>query len=435
MALVQPKKRNRNICSYLLQRAHNGPCPRKDLRVLRRLLEKQTSRFVQVWRKDSKHPIGYESGHLFFDHFKTCYSVWGTREKPVRLAYKHPPGRPADKIESALVFESPIDQESFQKCCPGDQGFNGHRSCLIGVTSDGWLVRRCLYTGRLLERVFISRSIRFKRVLWETDLERVVVKSVHLRSRSQNMASTIRPEHLAPSPVLYLALFQVAPLTFVAIIPIERAIFGHGVVDATLSMGLLSVMHQSGKMRFYGLDSILSENTFSPTNPSSGQVNSFSKHHIGGYPHGPVNVAFKAHPQVLFECSSYQHAISFGGYPWHFIACPQMQHNVFHVMSVEDKELVKGGVLQSDAPSLELDQAYFHGDRSGRLLHVGPHSVRWDLGGNMIGKLSTSCTFHSFWVKGFSKPQQVIGIPPHQMLCYFCLPVAWSSCLMDRVSR
>ena len=101
--------KKRNTCLYLAGRQIHGAGLRGDLKILRSLIQESSSQFQQVWEKTSKSPIGFDCQHLFFDKFRTCYTCNGCNGKP-EILYKLPPCRTTEKIESAVVFESPLDQ-------------------------------------------------------------------------------------------------------------------------------------------------------------------------------------------------------------------------------------------------------------------------------------------------------------------------------------
>jgi len=337
-------------------------------------VQKEGSKFYEVWGKSTKHPVGFDSQHLFFDKFRTCYTSFGFDGKP-ELQYKLSACENSRKIETALVFESPVDQHSYLNCTES----KGYKPCLIAVTADGWLMRHDLNTGDVLQKVYLSKHYRFKHIMWESDLQRIVLKSLHFSSQSR--------------PLMFLSIFLMAPLEFLALMPIEKAIFGHDIVDAAASNGFLVVMHHSNRIRFYNMWEIIenysfstklgntcraspSDNIHQETNSSlfDGSGNPFI---VGEQPHGlPVNVSFTSAPVVLFEICSNQHVISFGGYPWHYISCPQSCSSSFHVRSVKDLRLAKSGILEMDMLSVEPDQAYFHADNSGRILHIGAHEIK-----------------------------------------------------------
>ena len=351
-----------NICYQVLRRSMSGTSLRRDLKIVRSLVQKEGSKFREVWCKNTKHPVGFDSQHLFFDRFRTCYTSHGFEGKP-ELLYQLSACDNSKKIESALVFESPVDQNSFLTCTES----KGCKPCLLAVTKDGWMTRHDLNTGVVLQRVYLSKHYRFKHVLWESDLQRIVLKSIHFSTLSR--------------PLMFLAIFWMAPLEFQALMPIEKSMFGQDTVDATASNGFVVIMHQSNKIRFYSLWEIIERHCFSVKLGKifQGDIPSWfsSPFIVGEEPNGlPVNVSFTSKPVILFEITSNQHVISFGGYPWHYIVCPQSHSSVFHVRSVKDSKPVKDGILEMDALSVEPDQAYFHADNSGRILHIGPHAIK-----------------------------------------------------------
>ena len=131
-----------NIYYQVIRRPTNGTSLRRDLKIIRSLVQREGSSFLEVWRKNTKNPVGFDSQHLFFDRFRTCYTSYGFEGKPELLYQEN-----SRKIESALVFESPVDQTSFLDCSES----RGYKPCLLAVTKDGWLVRHDLKTGDLLE--------------------------------------------------------------------------------------------------------------------------------------------------------------------------------------------------------------------------------------------------------------------------------------------
>lgn len=351
-------KRN-NICYQVLRRSLHvhGSSVRRDLKIIRSMVQKEGSKFIEVWRNNTKHPVGFDSQHLFFDKFRTCYTTFGSEGKP-ELLYKLDACDTSKKIESALVFESPVDQHSYLNCTK----YQGYKPCLLAVTADGWLVRHDLKTGDVLQKVYLSKNYRFKHLLWESDLQRVVLKSVHVLSQSR--------------PLMFLSIFSMAPLEFQALVPVEKSIFGQDIVDAAASNGFLVIMHHSNRIKFYSMLEVIENYSF-VTKLGQSIKSSEGSSIVGSYPDGlPVNVSFSSKPVVLFEISSNQHVISFGGYPWHYISCPQPYSSAFHVCSVRDLKLAKRGILEMNILSVEPDQAYFHADNSGRILHIGSHEIR-----------------------------------------------------------
>ncbi|EDO48714.1 predicted protein [Nematostella vectensis] len=395
-------KKSNNTYFKVTDRSTFGSSIIKDLKLLRLLVEKRSTKFKNVWSKKSKDPIGFDCGHLFLDKFRTSFSTNG---KPKEL-YRMQPLRSSEKVESAVVFESPLDQQSFVSTVET----KGFKSCVIGVTANGFLFRQDVDTGKRLQTVFLSRTIKFKNIFWESDLTRLVIKSVHSKPLPRVISGN-NPH--VNNVLLHLALFDVAPLKFVALIPIERSLFGSTITDATSSMGILFVMHRSGLIQLYSTQEIIDKysqitdlgkpytiNTSACSNPTSEyHANNIDGTGIvGSHPFGiPVNVHMVSKPTLLLEVSSHQHSLSFGGFPWHFVVSPPRQSSVFHVYSIKEKELVGNGIIKSDVLSVEPDQAYFHADHSGRLLHICPHSIRFlklkTLGDLGVGQLVLDTCF------------------------------------------
>jgi hypothetical protein len=365
-----------------MNRSVVGASVRQDLTILRTLISKDSYDFTKTWCKTSRNPIGFDYQHIFFDKFRTVYNTNGLKGKPTQL-YTLPSLRTNEKIESAVVFESPLDQVSMQEC----ENHKDFKPCMIGITADGYLIRQDLRTGEKLQSVYLSSKYKFKHIFWETDLHRVVISSVHVknppRAVQDNRSCVFRT-------FMYLALFEVTPLKFLATIPILKNVFGPDIVDASASRDVLFIMHQGGVMRLYSLKEIL-DNFAIKT--SIGQLYNFAdgsndQHDIsmqldqnfgtvGKYPFGvPINIKFDHKPSVLLQVCSHQHLLSFGGYPWHYIACPKKQSSVFEVHTMNNHMPVKNGLLKSDIQSLEQDQAYFHSDNSGHILHIGPDFIR-----------------------------------------------------------
>lgn len=102
----------------MAEREAVGAGLRGDLKILRSLMQNERFNFQKVWEKTSKSPIGFDCRHLFFDKFRTCYTSEGHNGIP-SILFRLPPCRTSEKIESAVVFESPIDQVSL---IPHSQG-------------------------------------------------------------------------------------------------------------------------------------------------------------------------------------------------------------------------------------------------------------------------------------------------------------------------
>lgn len=116
LVMALSRKTKKNICFYMAERQTCGSGSRGDLKALRFLMMKNCSKFQKVWEKTSKSPIGFDCQHLFFDNARTCYIADGRNGVP-NFLFRLPPCRTAEKIESAVVFESPLDQVCLHLRC------------------------------------------------------------------------------------------------------------------------------------------------------------------------------------------------------------------------------------------------------------------------------------------------------------------------------
>lgn len=368
-----------------MNRSVIGASVRHDLGIVKTLISKKSNNFTKTWSQTSKNPIAFDYQFLFLDKFRTVLNTNGRKGKPLQV-YKLPSLRTKEKIESAVVFESALGQSSFTECGQNKD----FRPSLIAITADGYLLRQDLKTGEKLQSIYLSSKYKFKHIYWENDLRKVVLSSIHAKMPPR---STLDNRSCVFRTLMYLAIFEIAPLRFLANIPIDRNIFGSDIIDASISRDILFVMHQGGTMKFYSLQEILDKFA---TKAPIGQLynfaeNSLNQHDVlmridenwgtvGMYPFGvPINVKFDCKPSLLLQICSHQHLLSFGGYPWHYIVCPKQQASVFKVYTMEDQAPVKNGLLKSTVQSLEQDQAYFHKDNSGRILHIGPDFIRWNV--------------------------------------------------------
>lgn len=365
-----------------MNRSVTGSSVRHDLGIIRTLITKESNNFTKTWSQTSKNPMAFDYQFLFFDKFRTVLNTNGTKGKPLQV-YRLPPLRAKEKIESAVLFESALDQSSLIECVKNKD----FRPCLIAITADGNLIRQDLKTGEKLQSIYLSSKYKFKHIYWENDLHKVVISSVHAKMPPR---ATLDNRSCVFRTLMYLTLFEIAPLRFLANIPIDRNTFGADIIDASISRDILFIMHQGGTMKLYSLKEILDRFA---SKASIGQLYNFAKNSldqhdvsmridenwgtVGAYPFGiPVNVKFDHKPSLLLQICSHQHLLSFGGYPWHYIVCPKKQISVFKVYTMEDQIPVKNGLLKSTVQSLEQDQAYFHKDNSGRILHIGPDFIR-----------------------------------------------------------
>ncbi|KAL5014379.1 hypothetical protein ScPMuIL_008649 [Solemya velum] len=359
-------ERNVYVAVRNLEYYGGNHCRRQSYKILRTLYCEGSYTLRRVWQKISSCNISYEANSIYFDNYKTCYSGYTQDCKP-RMMYslKFPYKR---KIEDALVYNA-IPPATYRESVP--QEFDKRRSCLITVFSDRWLVRYHPETGKTLEEVYLSPRYNFKEISWNYPQESIVLQSTHSR-----IAIIARQAGITTSLVKVLAVFRVLPLQFVGMMEISKTVFGKDVTDSRILQGMLVVMHQTGRVQIYSFDRLIEESLqyeapLYETIPGRNDV-------CGENPFGlPMNIVVEECPPVLFQVKCADHSVEIGGFPWHYLMTPCGQQGEFHVYSMETKKLaVNGRILSVENDSIEPDRAVFHGDESGRILHIGAETVR-----------------------------------------------------------
>ncbi|XP_072468400.1 DDB1- and CUL4-associated factor 17 isoform X3 [Notamacropus eugenii] len=413
-AAGRPRARGKpNICSQLSRRAQGfftsdaGMVQRTNLGILRKLVCQKSTKFKNVWTTHSKSPIAYERGRIYFDNYRCCVSrgsrwhlmkmknskgvihisqngqqainsmeflkksdhllsfFFSVAAEP-RKRYEMPKCSKSEKIEDALLWECPVGD-----ILPSPSDY---RSSLIALTAHNWLLRISANNGEILEKVYLASYCKFRYLNWDTPQEVIVVKSA--QSKATALA---RQAGIQPSVLLYFAVFRVIPLSLIGMLEINKKIFGNGVTDATISHGMLIVMHNSGLIRLYSFQAITEQ--FMQQKLDLGRACRWggTSGTVGESPFGiPCNIKITDTPPLLFEVSSLENTFQIGGYPWHYIITPnkKKQKGIFHICALKDHSLAKNGIQEMNCCSLESDWIYFHPDASGRIIHVGPNQVK-----------------------------------------------------------
>ncbi|XP_046559231.1 DDB1- and CUL4-associated factor 17-like [Haliotis rubra] len=268
--------------------------------------------YRKVWEKQSKSHISCEGSRVYFDNYKSCYAGIGKGGAPRQL-YRLQDCPNSSKIEDALI-------------------------CNIAPVS--------IDTGEILHQINSHSSSSCSQTGWH---------SVCI--------------------VMVLAVFNIYPLEFVGMLEIDKRVFGSDVTDAMLSQDMLIIMHQSGHVRLYSFNQILEKFRSYKVNlreqiPGSDAL-------CGQYPSGvPFNTKITEKLTPLFETRCSEHNVQIGGFPWHYIIIPHGCCGWFQVHSMETNNLAKNGEVNVSSFGIELDKAVFHGDESGRVLHISEDTVR-----------------------------------------------------------
>ncbi|XP_028249136.1 DDB1- and CUL4-associated factor 17 [Parambassis ranga] len=338
-----------------------GTLIRHNMKLLRGLLLQQNREFIKVWSKTSKSTIKYENGRIYFENYQNCYSC--VHAEPQSL-YKLPNRSKQEKIEDALLCQSPLDKTLSS---PSD-----HKPSLLVLTANNWLYRLSAETGKELQGVYLSSKFKFKYLGWDVAQERFYVKTV------QNKETPLaRQAGISQNTVMHLAIFHIFPLQIVGIFEINKRVFGNGVTDVVLCQGVLAVSHSNQSVKLYSCEHIIQrylieDLTLGRQSPLLGSKI------VGDAPFGiPVNIQITDCPPVLFEVSCSNSGVQIGGHPWHYIYTPpKLKHKgVHHICSLQDGTMATNGIQNMDCWSIESDKIFFHPDDSGRIIHVGPTTI------------------------------------------------------------
>lgn len=338
----------------------SGTVSRNNLKLLRGLLLQDTRKFTKVWCKSSKSPIMCEAGHIYFENYQNCYSCLHLEPS---LLYKLPKRHKQEKFEDALLCQTPLEKTLES---PSEQKPN-----LLVLTANNWLYRLSAHSGKELERIYLSPTIKFRYLGWNVSQEVLFVKSV------QNKESVLeRQAGITQNTLMHLAIFKAFPLQVVGIMEISKKVFGNGVTDVELSQGVLVVSYSNKCVKMYSSEHIFQKYTVEkltlgkPSSRLGGKT-------VGEFPYGiPVNIHITEPIPVLFEVSCSNNGIQIG-YPWHFIHTPphKKHHGTYHICALKDCTPAKNGIRNMKCCSLETDVIMFHPDDTGRIIHLGPKSI------------------------------------------------------------
>ncbi|XP_077072828.1 DDB1- and CUL4-associated factor 17 isoform X2 [Siphateles boraxobius] len=357
---------SKNSCAVLTSRSRgsndSGRLLGTNLKILRNIILQDDTEFVKVWSKTSKSLIAYESGRIYFDNYRCCYS--SLLPEPEQL-YELPKTPKTEKIEDALLCQCPLDNVLTNA--------SEQKSCLLALTAHNWLHRLSADTGGTLQRVYLSSHFKFRSLGWDSSQETFYVKSI------QSKQTTLQRQAGVDNNILMrLAVFQVFPLELVGMLEINKKVFGKTAVDVLLSQGVLAVSHSSKHVKLYSFEYIV--NKYRIEKLALGQQCEINggKGIVGDAPYGiPVNIHIHECPPVLFEMSYLEDGVQIGGHPWHYIYTPNHKRHrgTHHICSITDGELAKNGVQDMKCDSLEADWIFFHPDDSGRIVHAGPSTI------------------------------------------------------------
>uniref|UniRef100_A0A3B5MW69 Ddb1 and cul4 associated factor 17 n=1 Tax=Xiphophorus couchianus TaxID=32473 RepID=A0A3B5MW69_9TELE len=345
------RKMTSNTADLLNQRSRGirdtGTLHRFCLKILRSITLHENRSFIKVWSKTSKTAIMYDSGRIYFDNYQNCYSC--VHDQPQNL-YKFPKKSKQQKIEDALLCQSPL------VIYPDFVDF-------VSLTADNWLCRISAETGKELQRIYLSP--KYKYLAWNVSQETFYIKSV------QNKETPLaRQAGISQNVVMHMAIFHVFPLQIVGILEINKKVYG--VTDVVMSQGVLAVSYSNKSVKLYSFEHVVQRVCMCSQSPLLGHRT------VGDVPFGiPVNIQITEPPPLLFEAFSHN-GIQIGGFPWHYIYTPphKKHRGTHYICSLKDSTLAKNGIHNMNCCSLESDVIFFHPADSGRVIHIGPNTIK-----------------------------------------------------------
>ncbi|XP_051564087.1 DDB1- and CUL4-associated factor 17 isoform X1 [Myxocyprinus asiaticus] len=362
------RTRTKNSCAFLTLRSYGlssndfGKLLGANLKILRNIILQDDTEFIKVWSKTSKSLISYESGRIYFDNYRCCYS--SLLPQPERL-YELPKSPKTEKIEDSLLCQCPLGNVL--------PNASDQKPCLLALTANNWLYRLSADTGQTLQRVYLSSHFKFRSLGWDSSPETFYVKSI------QSKQTTLERQAGVDNNILMrLAIFQVFPLELVGMLEINKRVFGKTVVDVLLSQGVLAVSHSSKHVKLYSFEYILKKFRIEELTLGHQCDLNGSRGIVGEAPYGiPVNIHIHECPPVLFEMSYFEDGVQIGGHPWHYIYTPNHKRHrgTHHICAMTDGAVAKNGVQDMKCDSLESDWIFFHPDDSGRIIHAGPSTI------------------------------------------------------------
>lgn len=376
------RHRNRNVIQILQSRCTNGK--KLHRQVLKSLLRSPLREFKLSWTSTVNNGVSYDGNlyvHKYSSYFQGCYS----KGKPHFLRTNHLKTLPEKCnhavgerfIKDTLIYESPVTKLNDAKgLYRGD-----YSNCLFVLTcnsyviqyfmgSDGWVSNKCVYLG----------SCRFSHLNYDNQMDNFIAKSI--RQNTSNCDADL---------CYYFACFKSAPFEFIAAFEITKSIFGT-VKDAFVINGVIVIL-SSTSYSFYSLNYVV-ENFLVGSFHFGGEIDSSlgmtilgnsdmmtanqSSPRVGDHGYGlPLNLKITSKPPCLFSVPSKEvSGLSFGGFPWY---CLGSSHEYSKLYQVHSGNVVATLDHGKYAYSFNLDdekKAYFHPDRSGRLLCVEYDSIK-----------------------------------------------------------
>ncbi|XP_071446158.1 DDB1- and CUL4-associated factor 17-like isoform X1 [Hetaerina americana] len=294
--------------------------------------------------------VSYEAGTgLIFN------SAPRNRRMKCHHAFDWRGGKTAYSVPLSQCYDVEVWQESTHRIYSN----KGHRASIFLLQRNGYLLRRDLRTGYLLEEVYLSPKYKFVEIIEDREVGCLYLKSKIYAKPNEDVLSAI-------------ILFSFPHLEFSGFLEVKKSVFGKTALKTEISQGTLLVLHSNKTIKLYSLKDILSK--FLVRSYKLGETLNENNLAccVGKYPLGlPVNVLITGTPPVLLEMKSAGHSLQIGGHPWHYITCPTA--GKFQVFSLKNKQAVEGVLEESN--EVEPDVIVFHPDESLKIVHASSSKI------------------------------------------------------------
>lgn len=254
-------KKNKNILLSLRDRELNTVTePYKlSLNIISQYIRSDTTCYKHSWTKQSKKAMTYEFGHLYFEDYSLCYSIYGRDCQP-SLLHRFKAKNAQKKIIDVVTYNTPLPK-TFENCQCDISKCSCHSKFILCLTEDNWLCQYNLNTGRLMTEVYvlpIDFKLNFKYCDWDKYGEKIVLTSQRNPFKEKLYAS--ESQHLNKDDVVCnLAVFQAFPIEFLALLEIKRSVFGVTCKHVNVGDGLLILGINHDRVHIYSFEDVLAE--------------------------------------------------------------------------------------------------------------------------------------------------------------------------------
>ncbi|XP_071446159.1 DDB1- and CUL4-associated factor 17-like isoform X2 [Hetaerina americana] len=181
--------------------------------------------------------VSYEAGTgLIFN------SAPRNRRMKCHHAFDWRGGKTAYSVPLSQCYDVEVWQESTHRIYSN----KGHRASIFLLQRNGYLLRRDLRTGYLLEEVYLSPKYKFVEIIEDREVGCLYLKSKIYAKPNEDVLSAI-------------ILFSFPHLEFSGFLEVKKSVFGKTALKTEISQGTLLVLHSNKTIKLYSLKDILSK--------------------------------------------------------------------------------------------------------------------------------------------------------------------------------